>query len=148
MSKIVYIVQEFGWEYNDEYFEIVSGTPKKAFLTYEQADSHRRVLERQARREWEVEWSEMDFPVCFESTDSHDHPFSSLTSLTWDAFQEKVRAFPLPPFEYPESEGIDLYEEKAFWKAVNALPEEQYHAFYDLLDGLNFYEVVAIEVIE
>jgi hypothetical protein len=144
-KKTVYVVQEFGWEYNDEYFEIITDTPIKAFATLKQAESHKRILEREARRKWEIEVDGLGFPVCFDNQ-SGIQPFSSITSLTWEEFVERVDLFSLPPFQYADSMGIDLFEEKVFWKAVSDLPEEQYHAFFDLLDGLNFYEIITLEV--
>lgn len=57
---IVYIVQELGWEYNDEGLDMTNDTPLKAFVVRSQAEAlcqekeleARRAYEEQARGDW------------------------------------------------------------------------------------------------
>jgi hypothetical protein len=143
-KKTVYIVQEFGWEYNDEFFEIIMDTPIKAFATREQAETHKRILEREAREDWDSGGLGMSFPT-FESVYNQGNPFSALTSLTRDEFSQHIHALGLPSLQFDED---DLFEENALWQAVRKLPKDKYHAFFDLLDGVNFCEIVEMEVEE
>jgi hypothetical protein len=142
MNKTVYIVQEFGWEYNDEYFEIILDTPIKAFSTREQAETQKQILEREAREDWDSGGFGLSFPT-FESTYNQENPFSALTSLTRNEFSERIHALGLPALQFGEYE---VFEENALWEAVRKLPKEKYHAFFDLLDGVNFYEIVEMEM--
>jgi hypothetical protein len=75
----------------------------------------------------------------------------SFCSLSWQEFQERILSFNLLPLEHINPDKIEyltntdsMWFAKGFWEAVRELPEEKYHAFYDLLDKLNFYKVVEI----
>jgi hypothetical protein len=141
-KKTMYIVQEFAWEFNDDSLVIIADTPIKAFPTHAQAEAYRLVQEREARRDKRT-YSGSRFPFTFEKLGSDGvQPWTSLSSLPWEEFIERALPFDLPPLQHPN----DFYN-KEFWEAVDALPEEKHHAFYDLFDGLNFYEVVPIEVV-
>jgi hypothetical protein len=60
-GQVVYVVQGIGWEYDDEYFEPVTDSPVKAFTNREDAEAHRRVLEEEARRQWDAETAALHF---------------------------------------------------------------------------------------
>jgi hypothetical protein len=176
MNKTVYIVQEFGWDYNDEWYEpyifdeskmenddpLVSRSfATNVFKTLEEAEAYRRPLEQQARKNWDtssLEWHRI--PFAFENTQTKwPHGWTSLSSLPWDTFIEQARAigssFDLKTKMETNStwyEGFwDAVETtntfpEGFWEAVRILPDEQYHAFYDLFDLLNFYRVVELQL--
>jgi hypothetical protein len=139
MNRKTYVVHRREWEYNDEFMENVGSEPVKAFPTQEDAEAYRKTLEREAWKEWSVEWGEQ-FPMCLDDLSRDD--FTSLTSLTPEEFLEKIKPFSLPEITYLDC----MYDETEFWNAVNALPTEQFYAFYDLLDHLQFYEVIELDI--
>jgi hypothetical protein len=162
-KKTVYVVVKVAWDYTDEYYaryDIYNPTPIRVFLTHQDASVYRRELEKKARDEWDyelnIQWKSLEhihFPLTFHN---HEHKLEdknmwvSFCSLSWKEFQERIRPFNLPPPEpEPEYTGCltntgGMWFAKGFWEAVRALPDEQYHAFYDLFDKLNFYEVVEV----
>jgi hypothetical protein len=141
MSKTVYIVQRIGWEYDDNFFYPVYTEPVKAFVARESAEAQRKILERQAREEWfDASRIPPEFDDRHNGEDWNKH-YTKLTALTFSDFCERLKLLGVEP---PTDEND--FSSYAFWGGIAKLPSETYHAVYDLLDGLNFYEIIALEV--
>jgi hypothetical protein len=136
MKKVkVYVVQEYQWEYSDEYYyHDDDGAPIKTFRDRARAEAYRMDLEREARdRINPFEMNNLDL--------------AAQTSLGAAELARRLRAAGIDP---PEGIGEDNdgYIELLEWWSDSAddLTEEQLHTVWDLCDRARFYEVVETEV--
>jgi hypothetical protein len=154
-KKTAYVVMKVEWEYTDEYNDQYDPVPIQTFLSYQDASTYCRELEEKARYEksygLDVEQRCLNDMRYRDNKLEKEDMWVSFCSLSWQEFQERIRSFNLLSLEHINPNKIEyltntdgMWFAKGFWEAVRELPEEQYHAFYDLFDKLNFYEVVEI----
>lgn len=129
MSKkmIAYVVHSRSWNYNDEYYYVENTLPTKTFLSREKAEAYRKTLEPEAR--------------CF------DNPFEveglsleEWTSLSKAEFDAALRKLKLNP---PEHDDYFSWWTDELGGRVSA---KQRNGVYDLLDKVQFFEVVETEI--
>jgi hypothetical protein len=129
-SITVYVVQQYHWEYSDEYFyHDDAGETIQTFRNRRKAEAYRDELEREMQR-----------TNGFGPFEMNSLGFEDQTSLTFAEFQQGVRQLGL---EAPTSEW-DCYE----WWHDNAgsFTAEQCYGVWKLMDRARFYEVVETEL--
>src|SRR5437016_2985191 len=101
-ERMVYVVQEICWEYNDEEYDQNEDQPLKAFTRREAAETYRREKEKaiwedlistppvDAERNWPKYWS-CNILYTFGN-------LSAVSSLTEEAFRAKIEELGLPDF--------------------------------------------------
>jgi hypothetical protein len=157
MSKTAYVVMKVEWEYTDEYNDQYDPAPIQTFLSYQDASIYCRELEKKARDEksygLDVEQQCLNDMCYRDKKREKEDMWVSFCSLSWQELQERILPFNLPSPKPVEPDDIEyltntegMWFATGFWKAVRDLPREQYHAFYDLFDKLNFYEIVEISL--
>jgi len=141
-AEVVYIVQEFQWEYNDEWFDLEGDTPIRAFVDRDMAEAYQQRREAEARASFAQSGPRRaNFPSFFGG-------FPRMSTLSEAAFQGRLQALglPLPP-EMPDGDDIAMDLSDDWWEAVwAAVTPDLEEAFWGLFDRLRFYEIVAVEV--
>jgi hypothetical protein len=138
-----FVVQEIGWNYNDEYFYRGSDgetddRPVRAFRTREGAEAHRRALE--ADREGMEQLNPFEF----------GQSLAAVTSLTSRELARRLTALGLEPpdIEPDEDDGGEEWLGWFEWwqDAGEQLTAEQNAQVWNLLDRIRFYEVLEVEL--
>ncbi len=128
--RIAYIIQESGWDYNDEYYYRGGNDDRviKAFSTRAKAEAYQRQRELKARRgKNPFEWGTY-FPT-------------SRTEKEFCQFVTKELGLPAPRFEH------GCYQWMIWWSEhEDELTAEQLTKIWDAMDLVHFFEVVEIEV--
>ncbi len=147
-KQTVYVVQEIGWGYHDEWFFRAGEQPIKAFTRREAAEAYWQEKERMAREAimntspWDRGNSHWSCNIVAT--------FGNLpTSLTAKEFASKAREIGLPPVPYVFEEGSvedALWSDEWWVTAWKTLRPDRTDLLWSLLDCLNFYEVIEMEV--
>jgi len=122
-----YVVHKRFWNYNDEFYYVEGRMPTKSFLTREKAEAYRKQIEPAARR----------FDNPFECEGLGEADWTSLSKAELDAGLRKLGFTPPRDDDY-----------FGWWlsEVGDTCTAEQRHGVYDLLDRVQFYEVVKTEV--
>ena len=90
--RTVYIVQEIGWEYNDEYLETRQETPVKAFASREGAEAYRKQCETEKRnRIRAADFAKQEFEdYGFNLTNTFGR-LENITSLSESRFLKEIK---------------------------------------------------------
>jgi hypothetical protein len=129
-SITVYVVQQYHWEYSDEYFyHDDDGEAIQTFRDRRKAETYRDELEREMQRN-----------NGFGPFEMNGLEFEEQTSLTFAQFQKGVRQLGL---ETPADES-DCFE----WWHDNAekFTTNQRFGVWKLMDKARFYEIVETEL--
>jgi hypothetical protein len=129
-TRKAYLIQESGWDYNDEYYYRGGAEDDKVVTAYRsraRAEAEKRQQEERARHgknpfEWGGFWS---------------------TSRTEEEFLEIVAELGLPPprFEF------GCYQWMSWWSEhERRMTTEQKTRIWEAMDLVHFYEVVEVEV--
>lgn len=129
MAKTItaYVVHQRSWNYNDEYFYAEGTFPLKTFLAREKAEEHRLSLEREGRT--------FDNPFEVEGLSLEEW-----TSLSKEELDAGLRKLKLNPPDHDDYYG--------WWtdEIEGTVTAKQRHGVYDLLDRVQFYEVVEVKI--
>ena len=141
-AQTVWVVQKLDWHYNDNWYELAEDAPVKAFLSRADAQKHADALTR-AEQDVFATLHE-DYAKGGSNLAKIFGGLERMTSLDDAAFVRGVQALNLPLPSYDFSSTGNLSDPWAvIWKSE---PKTQ-AAFWRLLDLLQFYEVVEVELI-
>jgi hypothetical protein len=138
-KKTVYTIQRIHWDYTDEYYEpyvfdeaevadvdsfvslVTFDSAINFFMTHEETETQRRVLERAERKRWDYHLNDyvrntykldhIDFPITFHNyyNGLEGDMCLSFCSLSWKEFQEQIHPFNLPPPEPVEPQDVKYW---------------------------------------
>lgn len=150
MARMVYIVQQINWNYNDEFNYPEYGTPLKAFLHRTSAEAYRKQLEYEAHRELEA-----------ISPEEENWCGNLAMSFGWDEIRsgrseaevcDQLATLGLPAFplgrDYQNAPYTDYWSDDWWENAWKRLGDERAEALWHLFDTLHFFEVVEAEIEE
>src|SRR5262249_32020839 len=105
-AKIVYVVQEMDWEYNDEYHYLAGeGQPLKAFRDRHRAEAYRHELDLDPQIQ-----QCLSYLFTYAGAYQFDDPLSRLTSLSEAEMLERIHAANLPVPQGPPYSWQQWYE--------------------------------------
>jgi hypothetical protein len=136
-KRPVYVVQQLHWEYNDNWYDIRTDEPIKAFRDRDSAELHRLELEEKVR--------DGGYP---SNPCEYAGGLAQASSLTEEQVVARLQEWgvPPPPRTTDGRAQADFYDD-AWWLGLRErLSRRQFFDVWDLFDKVRFYEVVEINL--